>query len=199
MRRTPLEFFAPVAKFVALLCGWWLLLLSALMTVEILGRKLFSIALPGISEVSGYTLAAVSALGYTYALVQRSHMRISLLFARLSPNAQSALNLLAFLALAGMALFCAERAFAELSDSLRSLRRSNTPLQAPIWIPQLLWFAGLALFALATTAAAIHAFKLLFTDRGRLNRLYGPQSLEEEITTEVATLEERLAHAGERP
>ena len=47
------------------------------------------------------------------------------------------------------------------------------------------------LFAAGTIFMAWHALSLLFRDRAQLNRLYGPQSMEEEISTEIGHAEAR--------
>ena len=46
---------------------------------------------------------------------------------------------------------------------------------------------------------ALHSLALLVRDRARLNRLYGPQSLEEEISTEIAHAEAARRRQGGEP
>ena len=173
--------------------------ISFLTVFEIVSRRWFGYSLRGVDEISGYTLAVTSAAGFCWAFVTRSHMRITLLFPYVPPIARTLLNLLATVSLAGMALFCAWRGWNELVANFESGKPANTPLQTPIWIPQLFWFAGLAMFALTTGAAAAHAIGLVFRDRGLLDRLYGPASLEEEVRTEVSQLETRLGDEEPRP
>jgi TRAP-type C4-dicarboxylate transport system permease small subunit len=203
MHSGPFKVLAPVARIVAIMCGWGLMGVSVLTCIEIIGRRFFSFSFQGIDEVSGYAMAVVSAAGFTYALGTRAHMRITLLFPYLPPVARSVLNVVALLTLAAMAVFCAVRGFAEVQASIgvekgdwwdpAIWRRANTPMQTPLWIPQALWFAGLALFATAATACAVHAIGLLFRDRYQLDRLYGPQTLDEEIKVETELAEQRLS------
>ena len=176
--------------------------ISVLTCIDIVCRKLFAYSFQGVDELSGYAMAIVSAAGFTYALGTRAHMRITLLFPYLPPIVRSVLNVVALLTLAAMGVFCAVRGFAEVQASIgvgkgdwldpALWRRANTPLQMPLWIPQALWFVGLALFAAAVTSCAVHALGLLFRDRGRLDRLYGPHTLDEEIQTEMSLAEQRL-------
>jgi TRAP-type C4-dicarboxylate transport system permease small subunit len=199
----PFRLFAPVARAVAIASGWGLMAISVLTCIDIVGRKLFAFSFQGVDELSGYAMAIVSAAGFTYALGTRAHMRITLLFPYLPPLARSVLNVAALLTLAAMAVFCAVRGFAEVQASIgvgkgdwldpAMWRRANTPLQMPLWIPQALWFAGLALFATVVTSCAVHAVGLLFCDHQRLDRLYGPHTLDEEIETELSLAEQRLA------
>jgi TRAP-type C4-dicarboxylate transport system permease small subunit len=195
----PLAAVAPLARAAAIASGWLLMAISFLTVFEIVARRWFGFSLRGVDEISGYTLAITSAAGFCWAFVTRSHMRITLLFPHVPPIARTLLNLLATVTLAGMALFCAWRGWNELAANFASGKPANTPLQTPIWIPQTFWFAGLAMFALTTGVAAAHAFGLVFRDRGLLDRLYGPASLEEEVRTEVSQLETRLAEEEGRP
>lgn len=201
IRSGPMTFFAPVTRAMAIASGWCLMAIAVLTCIEILARKFFSFSFQGIDELSGYAMAIVSAAGFTYALATRAHMRITLAFPYLPPVVCSALNVVALITLAAMAMFCAVRGFAEVQASLGThkgdwmdphiWRRANTPMQTPLWIPQGLWFLGLALFAVAATAASVHAIGLLLRDRALLDRLYGPQSLDEEISMETALALER--------
>lgn len=199
---SPLLVLAPVARVAAIAAGWMLMVVSAATVVEIVGRKLFGFSLRGIDEVSGYALAIVGTVGFSYSLIVRSHMRIALLHGWLPRWARALLDVAAAVTLAAMALFCAWRGYVELAASIESLKPANTPLRTPLWIPQTFWFAGLAFFAVATLSAAVHAVVLAFTDTARLTRLYGPAAIEEEVKAEVSQLETRLGAVepgGERP
>jgi TRAP-type C4-dicarboxylate transport system permease small subunit len=186
-----LDAFGSIARACAIVAGWALMAISVATCVEIVGRKYFSFSFRGLDEIGGYMLAGVSAFGFAYALSQRSHMRVTLLFPYVPSFVQSLLNVLAMLTLAAMATFCAWRGGFEVLDVLLSGKRANTPLSTPLWIPETVWFAGMVLFAIGTVLMAVHSVSLLVRDRVRLNRLYGPQSLEEEIATEVGHAEAR--------
>ena len=186
-----LEGFGSIARACAIIAGWALLMISVATCVEIIGRKFFSFSFRGLDEIGGYMLAGVSAFGFAYALYKRSHMRVTLLFPYIPASAQAILNVLAMLTLAAMAAFCAWRGAFEALDVLMSGRRSNTPLQAPLWIPQTIWLAGMTLFAAGSILMALHSLLLLVRDRAKLNRTYGPQTLEEEVSTEIGQVEAR--------
>ncbi|HJQ60690.1 MAG TPA: TRAP transporter small permease [Vineibacter sp.] len=183
--QTPLKWFGSISRACAIVAGWALLAISVATCVEILGRKYFNFSFRGLDEIGGYMLGAVSAFGFAYALSRHSHMRVTLLFPYVPTSAQAFLNLLATISLAAMAVFCAWRGGIEALDVLVSGKRSNTPLSAPLWIPQTIWFVGMALFAAGAVLMAFHSVALLFRDRATLNRVYGPPSLEEEISTEI--------------
>lgn len=189
--QSPLNWFGSIARTCAIVAGWALMAISVATCIEVLGRKYFSFSFRGLDEIGGYMLAGVSAFGFAYALSMRAHMRVTLLFPYVPASVQSLLNVLAMLTLAAMAAFCAWRGVFEVLDVLTSGKRSNTPLSVPLWMPQTIWFAGMALFAVGAVFMALHSVSLLFRDRALLNRMYGPQSLEEEISTEIGHAEAR--------
>src|SRR5262245_15697753 len=189
--QTPLKGFGAIARVGAIVGGWALMAISVATCIEVLGRKYFGFSFRGLDEIGGYMLAGVSAFGFAYALSKHSHMRVTLLFPYIPAWARSFLNVLAMLTLAAMAAFCAWRGIYEVLDVLTSGKRSNTPLSVPLWIPQSIWLAGMLLFAVGAVVMALHSVFLFWRDRGLLNRAYGPQSLEEEIATEVGHVEER--------
>lgn len=171
----------------ALACGWWLLALSALTCVEILGRKVFGFSLQGVDEIGSYTFAIVTAFGFSYALITAGHTRVDFVLSRFSPRTRALLNALAMVTLAGLAMLAAVRAGYVLAESRALGSTAPTPMGTPLWWPQTLWLTAWALFALAAFAAAAHACRLLLARKWtEVNRRYGPQTLEEEIESESA-------------
>jgi TRAP-type C4-dicarboxylate transport system permease small subunit len=194
-----LKTYTAFARFCCILAGWALMVMAFAATFEVFARKYFDFSFKGIDEVGGYMMAGVSAVGFAYALTTRAHMRVTLLFPYIPNWLRAILNVLAMVTLCAMAVFCAYRGYFEVADSIGSLKRSNTPLQVPLWIPQAFWYFGMVLFAVGTVFTALHSIGLLFTDTPTLNRLYGPQSLEEEISTEVGHAEAREGKAKVTP
>ena len=176
---------AAPARWCAILAGWWLLGLAVLTVVEILCRKFFSISLQGVDEIGAYTLAIFSTLGFAWALVLKAHTRVDFMLGRMPAWLRAVLNATAYALLAAMAVYAAWRGWHVLEESLEFQSHANSPLQTPLWLPQSLWLAGLVMFALAATAMGAHACWLLLVDRARLNRLYGPMTLEEEVEAEA--------------
>ncbi|MFM1991061.1 MAG: TRAP-type transport system, small permease component [Pseudomonadota bacterium] len=177
--------FSALVRLFTLASGWWLIALSVATCVEMVVRKLFGFSLQGVDEVGAYTLAVISALGFPYALLMRGHTRVDFLLSRLPAWLQATLNTLAMVSLAAVAVFAAWRAWAVLAESIEFDSHSTSPLQTPLWLPQSLWFCGWLLFAIAASAMSMHACWLLGRDRERLNRAYGPPTLDEEIEAET--------------
>lgn len=177
-------------EFATLACGWWLLALSAITCVEILGRKFFGFSLQGVDEIGSYTFAIVTGFGFSYALICAGHTRVDFVLSRFSSRPRAFLNTFAMVTLAAMAAFAAYRAGHVLADSRALVSTAPTPLATPLWWPQSIWFAAYALFALVTGYAAAHACLLAVKRQWRtLNSRYGPQTLDEEIAAETALKE----------
>ncbi len=178
----------PPARLLVILGGWWLLLLSLATCAEVLARKLLGFSFQGIDEIGAYTLAVFSALSFALALVTKSHTRVDFLLGRMPGVLRALLNAVAYLTLAGLALFALWRGWHVLEESLEFGSRANSPLGTPLWIPQALWLLGLGAFLAVALPMALHALWLLLTDRARLNRLYGPMTLEEEVEAEAGAV-----------
>ena len=64
---------------------------------------------------------------------------------------------------------------------------SNSALKMPLWIPQGLWFAGLALFFVTTALLTLRAaLALAAGDLATVRRLAGARTIEEEAAEEAA-------------
>ncbi len=183
-----MRFLAGPARALAIIGGWWLLALSFATVGEILARKFFGRSFQGIDEIGGYTTAVFSALAFSWALVSKSHTRVDFLLGHMPAFLRAVLNATAYATLAALAVFATWRGWHVLEESLEFQSRANSPLGTPLWIPQGLWLAGMVAFAAAATVLACHAFFLLLRDRTRLNRLYGPMTLDEEIEVEAGAV-----------
>ena len=170
-----------IAATLALGAGVAILVLAALITVDIVGRDFFGVSVQGTDEIGGYVLAFVGSLGMALTLLRRGHPRIDLFF-RFFPGAlRDALHVLAQATMAGFAVFMAWHAWGELASTLRFGSVTNTPLQTPLWVPQAVWLAGTAFFALTACVATAHAGLLFFADRAAVTRVYGAPTVEEEV------------------
>jgi hypothetical protein len=90
--------------------------------------------------------------------------------------------------IAAISLFAAWRGFAEFQVSIELMSVSNSPLQTPMWLPQGIWFAGLAMFATVAITLAIHAVLLLLGGHGEINQFYAPAGSADELEQVVAKM-----------
>jgi TRAP-type C4-dicarboxylate transport system permease small subunit len=184
--RNPIARWAgPPVRWMQIACGWALLAICFATLYDIVARRLFGHSVQGVTELGAYLLAIVSAFGFSSALLQKAHSRVDFFFPRMPPFLIAVLNLGAAVLLFGLAALSLWQGWHVLDESLLFDSRASTPLQTPMWIPQGLWLAGLAVFAGVTFACAVHAVILFVKDRNRLNALYGPLSLEGQIAVET--------------
>lgn len=177
---------AGLTDVAALACGWWLIALSVITCIEMLGRKVLGFSLQGVDEIGSYTYAVVGSIGFAHALISRSHTRVDFLLSRFSPRVRSVLNLAAMLSLTVLALLCLWRGLHVMLDSIDLRATASTPLATPMWIPQAIWVSGYVLFAATAAWAGQHALRLFLQGRHEdLNDQFGPQTLDEEIEAET--------------
>lgn len=185
----------------AVVVGFAVFILAFLIAFDVIARKFLGFSLQGTDEIGGYIQAALASLGFSYVLFERGFTRIDLFIKRANSTVLGFLNVLAYVTLAAVAVFFAQRAFATYGDTLLFDARANTPLQTPMWIPQGLWVVGLAFFALCAVLYAIRAVVLFFSDPKALEREFGVVTLEEEVS-EIAELSKEtntLAKEETRP
>lgn len=192
------RFVEPVARVAAILCGYAVLVLSVFVSIDIVGRKLFGFTFQGMDDLGGYVLAIIAVVGASYTMAMRGHTRVDVFLVRMPPGTQRVLNALAMVTMAGFAAFAAWRGLDVLMESIEFQSVATNPLQTPLWQPQLAWVVGLALFALISTAYAIHALALLARGSADLNRFYGPASAQDELEAELTARAERGAQEDAR-
>ena len=188
----------PVARMAAIICGYAVLLLSLAVSVEIVGRKLFSHSFPGTDDIGGYVLAIIAVIGASYTMAKRGHTRVDIFLVKMPTAWQRFLNLLAMVTMAAFAIFAAWRGSTVLLESIEFQSVASNPLQTPLWQPQSLWLIGLVLFALISGAYAVHALLLFAKGDPKLNRFYGPASVQDELEAELTAQAERAAQEEEQ-
>lgn len=148
-----------LSKAVCITGGWLLILMSVMVCVEVILRKIFNHSLQGVDEYGGYALAITSALGFTYAFYEGSHIKIDVLVRLFPRGFRIASALLAQISLLIVASILAYHAVYQALDSWEMQAFANTPLRTPLYIPQGIWAAGISLFVLALAFRLIRIFE----------------------------------------
>jgi len=184
----------------AMLFGAIFLVLSAIVSIETISRKLFNFSLQGADELGGYALAVGSTIAFSLALMGRNHIRVDVFHELLSRRLQALLNWLSIVMLATLGVFIAWVAFKVLADTLQYGSTAQTPWATPLIWPQGVWYVGLVVFALVASGFAIRATWLLAQGRlDTLNRDFHPKSAKEELKEELVDLAQRQAAPGLQP
>jgi len=186
-----------IESLLATVFGGIFLLLSGVVAVETLSRKLFNVSLQGADELGGYALAVGSTIAFSLALMGRNHIRVDVFHDRFPRGMQAALNWLSIVALAAFGAFIAWVAFKVIGDTLQYRSTAQTPWATPLIIPQGVWYAGLVVFALVASGYAVRATLLLLTSRiDTLNHDFHPKSAKEELKEELEDLAARQGAPG---
>lgn len=167
--------------------GALLLAAAAIVSVDVIARKLFAFSLGGADELSGYAFAIGSAWAFPFALLRRANVRVDALYQHLPAKLCAVLDILALAALGVFAAVLARYGWEVLATSWSLASRSNSALTVPLWIPQALWVAGLALFL--ATLALLLARALGALARGDwtwIQTWLGARSIVEEAADEAA-------------
>jgi TRAP-type C4-dicarboxylate transport system permease small subunit len=177
------------------IAGGALLLLAALtVCVDIFLRYAFSLTVGGADELSGYALGIASAWGFTAALLSRSHIRIDTAYVRIrSRRLRAMLDLISVAALAVFIALVAWHAWGVLQQSYVSGSRSLSAIEAPLVIPQGLWFAGLVFFVVVALLLLLRALSAFVRgDLAAVASLIGSKSAAAEAHDEIEAVERAL-------
>jgi TRAP-type mannitol/chloroaromatic compound transport system permease small subunit len=179
------------AEWLALRAVWAggvLLFLAAFtVSVDVIARKVLSVSLGGADELSGYAFAIGTTWAFAFALLQRANVRVDALYQLLPAKLCALLDVLALVALGVFAAYLSRFAYEVMITSWSLGSRSNSALQVPLWIPQALWAAGLALFLV--TLALLLAKSIGALARGdwdAIREQLGARSAVEEAAEESA-------------
>lgn len=165
------------------------LLLAAAFTVsvDVVARKLFTVSLGGADELSGYAFAIGTTWAFAFALLRRANVRVDALYQHLPLALCAVLDLVGLVALGVFACFLGWYGWDVLATSWSLAAKSNSALKVPMWIPQSLWFAGLALFVATLLLLFARALGALARgDWAALHGLLAARSAEEEAEEEAA-------------
>jgi TRAP-type C4-dicarboxylate transport system permease small subunit len=186
------------ARSGALAGGLLMLAAAALVSVDVVVRKLANVTLGGADELSGYALAIGSTWSFAFVLLHRGNVRIDALYHHLSAPLAAACDLLAVLALLVFGGVVAWHGWGVVAQSWASSSRSNSALAVPLVVPQALWWAGYAWFVgCALLLLARAGARFLARDWPAVNRLAGARSVEDDAADELAHARGRQGQGGE--
>jgi TRAP-type C4-dicarboxylate transport system permease small subunit len=172
--------------------GALVLLAAALIGIDVLMRKFLARSVGGADELAGYSLAIGTAWSLGAALLDRAHIRIDSLYALFPSRLRLLLDLGAVLLLLAFFGLLAWHGWGVVEQSWISGSRSQSALEAPTVIPQLIWFAGLLGFLFVGALLLANALALMARGRRRAaSRLIGTRSAEEEVEDEIRDLKQR--------
>jgi len=188
-----------IANRISLILVWLggaaLIFAAALTTLDVLLRKFVNFSFGGADEISGYIFAIATSFAFSYAMLQRTHVRIDALYIKLPRPVKIFLDVTGFLILGAFVILVGARAYFVWYGSYVNDSVSITPLVTPLAIPQGFWVLGFGFFVLCFIILLLRVVEALVQrDWTTISQLISARSLEEEITEDA----EHAAHEIER-
>jgi|TARA_B110000902_G_C14255939_1_gene567907 TRAP-type mannitol/chloroaromatic compound transport system permease small subunit len=159
------------AKYAAQLGGGAILASALLVSLEVLFRNLGVGMRLHSFELTNYAFAGAVAFSFAYAVTQRAHIRIDVLYQFMPVWVRAILDIFSLLFLAVLSTGMAYYAWKVVVHSARLGARPNSTLDIPLFVPQGLWALGLTWFALVTIALALRSTVHLL--RGEFATVHG--------------------------
>lgn len=142
-----LNFLRTLNRYVAMAVGLLFLVCAGIVLVDVILRRLGA-SLGGTDEISGYVMAIGTAWGMAFALLELAHVRIDFLRTYATQAIRAWLDLLALFSLSVVVTLVAFQSWPVLRTTLKNGSTANTPLETPLMLVQIPWFAGWVWFAL---------------------------------------------------
>jgi TRAP-type C4-dicarboxylate transport system permease small subunit len=172
--------------------GALVLAAAVLIGIDVVLRKFFATSIGGADELAGYALAIGTAWSLGAALIDRAHIRIDSLYVLLPTRLRLALDFVGLALFVGFFGLIARHGWNVIEQSWSAGSRSQSALQTPTVIPQVLWFVGLVVFVAVGVVLFVYALRLAARgETGAVAAAIGTRSAEEDVEAEVRSLKER--------
>ena len=136
-----------------------ILLMTLLITIDVIGRTIFGKSTLIASELSGYMLVAIVFLGLAHTLKVDKHITVEIITSRLPDEKRRKLEVIVFIL---SAVFMSWLTWSTWYPVMKNLHtQSITSLRAPMWVPYLLVPVGSAMLTIAFLIEAIGKIKQL--------------------------------------
>ncbi|KAF0164236.1 MAG: hypothetical protein FD157_2190 [Rhodocyclaceae bacterium] len=148
-----------VSRALAYLGGTIMILLIAMSLISIVGRKLFSMPIPGDLEIMQMGAAVAAAMFFPWCQMNDAHVRVDFFTTGLPARVRAALDCIAALLLGAVMLLLSWRTTVAALASKQS-GDSSVMLGLPQWIAEALIVPSLIVFALTGLYIARRRFWL---------------------------------------
>jgi TRAP-type C4-dicarboxylate transport system permease small subunit len=149
---------------VAVLVGFGLLACAAFVLLDIIMRQIGT-SLGGTEEIAGYAMALATSWGMSFTLLELGHVRIDLLRTKTGTFVRALFDVFSMVVMTGVIVMIAVHSWPVVARSITNSSRANTPLETPLALVQLPWFAGWVWFAAMSTLVTLAALSLVLKRR----------------------------------
>ena len=127
-----------------------------LVLIEVAARAIFNVSTLIADEYTTYFFVGLTYLGLSYILRRDGHIRVKILFSKLSKKKQTVLDLLCCIIAVFLLIFFSIYSFLFFIESYKSKMTAPTPIETPLFLPQSVIFIGLILLLLQFVSRIIH-------------------------------------------
>ena len=184
-----------VCRAGALICGGLCVLVSFVIAVAVVMRKMFNVSIVGADEISSFILAASCSWGFAFALLHRAHVRVESLQLVLPRRLCAILDVVGLILLGAFVAVIAWYTANVLALSV-DMGALADMLDVPLWLPQAFWVAGFVVSVVLAVLLLIRSLiAFLAGDLAALQALIGSRSAVEEAAQEKS----RVGRYGGEP
>jgi len=157
-----------VTDLIGRAAAWVTLLLVLLVTFNVASRYLFSWGTVWLQEAEWHLLAVIALFGITYTLRHGEHVRVDMLYERMSPRSQHLVDFVSALVLIGVSIMIIRYSMNYVGQSWLTGEQSPDPGGIPArYVLKALIPAGFAVMIIQATAMALrHGALFLAGPRG---------------------------------
>ncbi|WP_163852079.1 TRAP transporter small permease subunit [Pseudooceanicola aestuarii] len=159
------EALRQLAHGMVLTAGAATLTMGLLVATDVLWRALSGRNLGGVDEIAGYLFAIGVSWSLASAFHARAHIRVDILYRKLTFVPRLALDISAMLSLLIVAGFLTYSSWLVLTTSWTRDAHSASSLQVPLVVPQAIWMLGILVFLAALLTALARSFADLLAGR----------------------------------
>jgi len=160
---------------------------ALLIAFEVFIRKVFSASTVGTDELSGYGFAIASTFAFSYALLERTHIRVDTAYLYLPLRWQALFDVVAAVLLLVFFALLLRYGWEVVGYTWRMDAHSSTPLHVPLVFPQVAWLLGLCLTVFVAVLLLLRAvMHILLGELAASRQLIGSRGIGEEVADELA-------------
>lgn len=177
-----LQWCTGTSRWLAWMGGAALLLSATLISLDVITRALWKATYFESFELSSYAFAIATAMGMSYALVSKAHIRIELLYNALPKSIRGWMDVWSYAGMAVVSVVLLYWCAHTVMGNAEMGARSNSSLAIPLVWPQALWLLGFVWLALVSTLFSLYGLWACLRGRSDdANAVLGMASLQEEI------------------
>jgi TRAP-type C4-dicarboxylate transport system permease small subunit len=187
-----IEWARTISRYGAWFGGVLILLAAVVVSFDVVIRELFVLPVGGTDELSGFALAIASAFAFSYALLERAHVRIDSLYTTLPRWIRAFLDVIGLTVFTLFMILLSWQAFGVFTESVRNKTVTLSAFAWPLRFPQFVWVVGLFWFVVVAVLLLVRSLlTLLKGDWTMVQRQIGSKTVQEELAEELEQAEKR--------